>query len=130
MKTYYGVNSSQARLTEEMVTQARIFCTIGPKGTLPQLAKRWGVGVQTLRSACTYRNWKGVPPPTAQQIAETPLPAWLDMVGVAPRRHCGQCVHWEHHRSCTLGFPESGGFVASACSAFYYPLANEALPND
>ena len=117
MRTHCGENSPQAILTAEMVTQARIFCIIGPKGTLPQLARKWGVGVQTLRNACTYRNWRSVPRPTAQQIAEATLPAWLDIPETAPGRHCGTCIHWEY--GCTMGFPESGGFVASTCAAFF-----------
>jgi hypothetical protein len=127
MTSHYGVDSPNAVLTEELVTQARIYCAKGPKGTLAKLARGWGISSQTLRNACCYLNWKQIPPPTDQQIAETPMPDWLGMDGLPPRPHCGQCVHWG--RNCTIGIPEAGGFFASACAAFYDPLAtNQCEP--
>jgi hypothetical protein len=37
-------NATTSRLTEEQVRLARIYVMKGPVGTLPQLARRWGVG--------------------------------------------------------------------------------------
>jgi len=53
-----GENRYNVRLTEEQVRIARIYVMKGPVGTLPQLARRWGVGTQTLRNAVIYKNWR------------------------------------------------------------------------
>ena len=103
-----GEKCYNARLTEEQVRLARIYVMQGPVGLLPQLARKWGVGKQTLRNAVVYKNWKHIPPPTAEEIAATPLPDWLETVGRgAQRAHCGRCVHWDHNRGCTMGIHES-----------------------
>jgi hypothetical protein len=111
----------QRSLTEEQVRLARIYVMQGPVGVLPQLARKWGVGKQTLRNAVIYKNWKHIPPPTAEEIAATPLPSWVETVGRETKRaHCGRCVHWDHTRGCTMGIPESGngGFFAASCAAY------------
>ena len=116
-----GTDTYNVRLSEEQVRLARIYVMQGPKGTLPQLAKHWQVERQTLRNAGIYKNWKHIPPPTAEEIAATPLPNWVETVGRETQRpHCGRCVHWENHRGCTMGFPEAGngGFFAGSCGAF------------
>ena len=116
-----GTATYNARLSEEQVRLARIYVMQGPIGTLPQLARRWQVEPQTLRNAVIYKNWKHIPPPTAEEIAATRLPSWVETVGKETKRaHCGRCVHWEHHRGCTMGFPEAGngGFFAGSCGAF------------
>ena len=116
-----GTDTYNARLTEDQVKLARIYVMQGPIGTLPQLAKRWQVGPQTLRNAVIYKNWKHIPPPTPEEIANTPLPSWIDSVNKSTQRaHCGRGVHWENHRGCTMGFPEAGngGFFAGSCGAF------------
>jgi hypothetical protein len=116
-----GENHYRAQLTAEQVHEARILVMKGPVGTLPQLARRWNVGQQTLRNAVIYKNWKWLPPPTAEEIANTPLPDWLETVGRETQRaHCGRCVHWDHSRGCTMGIPESGngGFFAASCAAY------------
>jgi hypothetical protein len=85
-----GEKCYNARLTEEQVRLARIYVMQGPVGVLPQLARRWGVGTQTLRNAVIYKNWKHIPPPTAEEIANTPLPSWVETVGRETHRaHCG-----------------------------------------
>jgi hypothetical protein len=56
-----GEKCYNARLTEEQVRLARIYVMQGPVGVLPQLARRWGVGTQTLRNAVIYKNWKAHP---------------------------------------------------------------------
>jgi hypothetical protein len=76
-----GEKCYNARLTEEQVRLARIYVMQGPVGVLPQLARKWGVGTQTLRNAVIYKNWKHIPPPTAEEIAATPLPSWVETVG-------------------------------------------------
>jgi hypothetical protein len=114
-----GEKCYNARLTEEQVRLARIYVMQGPVGVLPQLARKWGVGKQTLRNAVIYKNWKHIPPPTAEEIAATPLPSWVETVGRETKRaHCGRCVHWDHTRGCTMGIPESGngGFFAASCA--------------
>lgn len=113
-----GVNRYNVRLTEEQVRFARILVMKGPMGIVPQLARKWGVGNQTLRSAVTYKNWKHIPPPTAEEIANTPLPNWIDTVGGRYRTHCGACVHWCNVRSCTMQIPEAGGYFANSCAAY------------
>ena len=116
-----GTATYNARLSEEQVRLARIYVMQGPTGTLPQLARRWQVGPQTLRNAVIYKNWKHIPPPTAEEIAATPLPNWIDSVNKSTQlAHCGRCVHWENHRGCTLAIPEAGngGFFAGSCGAF------------
>jgi hypothetical protein len=116
-----GEKCYNARLTEEQVRLARIYVMQGPVGVLPQLARKWGVGTQTLRNAVIYKNWKHIPPPTAEEIAATPLPSWVETVGRETKRaHCGRCVHWDHTRGCTMGIPESGngGFFAASCAAY------------
>ena len=116
-----GTATYNARLSEEQVRLARIYVMQGPIGTLPQLARRWQVEPQTLRNAVIYKNWKHIPPPTPEEIANTPLPNWIDTVNKSTQRaHCGRCVHWENHRGCTMGFPEAGngGFFAGSCGAF------------
>jgi hypothetical protein len=56
-----------------------------------------GCRQQTLRNAVIYKNWKHIPPPTAEEIAATPLPSWVETVGRETHRaHCGRCVHWDH----------------------------------
>jgi hypothetical protein len=98
-----GEKCYNARLTEEQVRLARIYVMQGPVGLLPQLARKWGVGQQTLRNAVVYKNWKHIPPPTAEEIANTPLPSWVETVGRETKRaHCGRCVHWDHTRGCTM----------------------------
>jgi hypothetical protein len=111
-----GEKCYNARLTEEQVRLARIYVMQGPVGVLPQLARRWGVGTQTLRNAVIYKNWKHIPPPTASELESTPLPDWIDPARAPHRSHCGMCVHWEH--SCTMGIPEAGGFFATSCAAY------------
>ena len=119
MTALKGTEIYNARLTEDQVKQARIWVEIGPMGTLPQIAKRWGVSTQTLRNACIYKNWKWLPAPTPEELAAAELPDWVDP-GKAPHRtKCCQCVHWETGRSCTLKMPEAGGFFAGSCGAFY-----------
>ena len=113
-----GEKCYNARLTEEQVRLARIYVMQGPVGVLPQLARRWGVGTQTLRNAVIYKNWKHIPPPTAEEIAATPLPDLIDTIGAPHRSHCGTCVHWCSVRSCTMGIPEAGGFFATSCAAY------------
>tara|TARA_R110002126_G_scaffold151827_4_gene298930 strand:+ start:2614 stop:2997 length:384 start_codon:yes stop_codon:yes gene_type:complete len=113
-----GENHFNVRLTAEQVHQARILVMKGPVGTLPQLARRWGISTQTLRNAVIYKNWKWLPPPTAEEIANTPLPSWIDAVGAPHRSHCGTCVHWCNVRSCTMQIPEAGGFFATSCGAY------------
>jgi hypothetical protein len=95
-----GENRYNVRLTEEQVRLARIYVMQGPVGVIPQLARRWGVGRQTLRNAVIYKNWKHIPPPTAEEIAATPLPTWVETVGRETQRaHCSRCVHWDHSRA-------------------------------
>jgi hypothetical protein len=113
-----GEKCYNARLTEEQVRLARIYVMKGPVGTLPQLARRWGVGTQTLRNAVIYKNWKHILPPTASELAATPLPDWIDTIGAPHRSHCGTCVHWCSVRSCTMQIPEAGGFFATSCAAY------------
>ena len=116
-----GENRYNARLTEEQVRLGRIYVMQGPVGVLPQLARKWGVGQQTLRNAVIYKNWKHIPPPTPEEIAATPLPSWVETVGRETKRaHCSRCVHWGQHRGCTMGIPESGngGFFAASCAAY------------
>ena len=113
-----GENRYNARLTEEQVRIARIYVMKGPVGTLPQLARRWNVGVQTLRNAVIYKNWKHIPPPTASELDATPLPDWIDTSATPHRSHCGTCVHWCSIRSCTMQIPEAGGFFATSCAAY------------
>ena len=113
-----GENRYNARLTEEQVRLARIYVMKGPVGTLPQLARRWNVGVQTLRNAVIYKNWKHISPPTASELDATPLPNWIDTIGAPHRSHCGTCVHWCSIRSCTMQIPEAGGFFATSCAAY------------
>jgi hypothetical protein len=113
-----GENRYNVKLTEEQVRLARIYVMKGPVGTLPQLARRWQVGRQTLRNACNGKNWKHIPPPTASELAATPLPDWIDTIGAPHRSHCGTCVHWCNVRSCTMGIPEAGGFFATSCAAY------------
>ena len=116
-----GENRYNVCLTEEQVRLARIYVMQGPVGTLPQLARRWNVATQTLRNAVIYKNWKHIPPPTASELAATPLPDWLETVGrESQRAHCVRCVHWDHNRGCTMGIPESGngGFFAASCAAY------------
>jgi hypothetical protein len=55
-----GEKCYNARLTEEQVRLARIYVMQGPVGVLPQLARKWGVGQQTLRNAVIYKNWKHI----------------------------------------------------------------------
>ena len=116
-----GKKCYNTRLTEEQVRLVRIYVMKGPVGTLPQSARRWNVGKQTLRNAVIYKNWKHIPPPTASELAATPLPNWLETVGKESQRpHCVRCVHWDHNRGCTMGIPESGngGFFAASCAAY------------
>ena len=113
-----GENRYNVRLTEEQVRLARIYVMKGPVGTLPLCARRWKVGVQTLRNAVIYKNWKHIPPPTASELADTPLPHWIDSIGAPHRSHCGMCVHWCNIRSCTMEIPEAGGFFATSCPAY------------
>lgn len=113
-----GENRYNVRLTEEQVRLARIYVMQGPVGTLPQLARRWNVGTQTLRNAVIYKNWRHIPPPTASELESTPLPDWVDVTGAPHRSHCGTCVHWCVIRSCTMGIPEAGGFFATSCAAY------------
>jgi len=114
----HGEKCYNARLTEEQVRLARIYVMKGPVGTLPLCARRWEVGVQTLRNAVIYKTWKHIPPPTASELADTPLPHWIDSIGAPHRSHCGMCVHWCNARSCTMGIPEAGGFFAKSCAAY------------
>jgi hypothetical protein len=111
-----GENHYQAQLTAEQVHQARIYVMKGPVGTLPLCARRWGIATQTLRNAVIYKNWKWLPPPTPEEVENTPLPHWIDSIGAPHRTHCGMCVHWEHN--CTMGIPEAGGFFATSCAAY------------
>ena len=111
-----GENRYNVCLTEEQVRLARIYVMQGPVGTLPQLARRWNVATQALRNAVIYKNWKHIPPPTASELAATPLPDWIDPARAPHRSHCGMCVHWEHN--CTMGIPEAGGFFATSCAAY------------
>ena len=113
-----GENHYNVKLTEEQVKYARILVMLGPVGTLPQIARHWGVGQQTLRNAVIGKNWKWVAPPTPEEIESTPLPDWLNTAGKPPRAHCGMCVHWCNVRSCTMQIPEAGGFFAQSCAAF------------
>ena len=113
-----GEKCYNARLTEEQVRLARIYVMKGPVGTLPLCARHWKVGVQTLRNAVIYKSWKHVPPPTASELSDTPLPHWIDTLGAPHRSHCGMCVHWCSVRSCTMGIPEAGGFFATSCAAY------------
>jgi hypothetical protein len=113
-----GEKCYNARLTAEQVHEARILCMKGPIGTLPQIARRWGVEKQTLRNAVAGKNWKWLPLPTAEEIENTPLPNWIEAVGAPHRSHCGTCVHWCSVRSCTMQIPEAGGFFATSCAAF------------
>ena len=113
-----GENRYNVRLTEEQVRLARIYVMKGPVGTLPLCARRWKVGVQTLRNAVIYKNWKHIPPPTASELADTPLPHWIDSIGAPHRSHCGMCVHWCNIRSCTMEIPEAGGIFATSCPAY------------
>lgn len=35
------------------------------------------------------------------------------------RGHCSHCIHWLNRtNSCSMGFPEAGGFFASACACY------------
>jgi hypothetical protein len=68
-----GEKCYNARLTAEQVHEARILVMKGPIGTLPQIARRWGVEKQTLRNAVAGNNWKWLPLPTAEEIENTPL---------------------------------------------------------
>ena len=113
-----GENRYNVRLTEEQVRLARIFVMKGPVGTLPQLARRWNVGTQTLRNAVVYKTWRHIPPPTASELESTPLPEWVDTSATPHRSHCGMCVHWCNIRSCTMQIPEAGGFFATSCAAY------------
>ena len=114
-----GTDVYNSRLTESQVIQARLWVEIGPVGTLPQIAKHWNVQPQTLRNAVNGKNWKWLPAPTAEELAAASLPEWIDL-GKAPHRaRCGQCVHWEDGRSCTLTIPEAGGFFASSCASYW-----------
>ena len=113
-----GTDVYNSKLSEQQVIQARLWVEIGPIGTLPQIAKHWNVQAQTLRNAVNGKNWKWLPAPTPEELAAAQLPDWIDL-GKAPHRaRCGHCVHWEDGRSCTLRFPEAGGFFAGSCGAF------------
>ena len=113
-----GTATYNSQLDENQVKLARIWVEIGPVGTLPQIAKHWNVQAQTLRNAVNGKNWKWLPAPTPEELAAAQLPDWIDP-GKAPHRaRCGHCVHWEDGRSCTLRFPEAGGFFAGSCGAF------------
>ena len=114
-----GTDTYNSKLTEEQVIQARIWVEIGPVGTLPQIAKKWNVRSMTLRNAVCGKNWKWLPAPTPEDLAAAQLPEWLVLDKTPHRARCGQCVHWEDGRSCTLRFPEAGGFFAGSCGAFY-----------
>ena len=105
-------------MTEEQVRQARLWVGIGPVGTLPQIAKKWGVRLMTLRNAVCGKNWRWLPAPTAEELAAAQLPDWIDQGKRPHRAICGHCVHWDADRSCTLTVPEAGGFFASSCGAF------------
>ena len=113
-----GEKCYNACLTEEQVRLGRIYVMKGPVGTLPLCARRWGIATQTLRNAVIYKNWKHIPPPTASELAATPLPHWIDSIGAPHRSHCGMCVHWCNVRSCTMEIPEAGGFFATSCAAY------------
>jgi hypothetical protein len=113
-----GEKCYNARLTAAQVHEARILVMKGPIGTLPQIARRWGVEKQTLRNAVAGKNWKWLPLPTPEEIENTPLPNWIEAVGAPHRSHCGTCVHWCSVRSCTMQIPEAGGFFATSCAAF------------
>ena len=113
-----GEDHYNVKLTAEQVALARIYVMKGPVGTLPLVARHWGVQPQTLRNAVIYKNWKWLPPPTAEEIENTPLPHWIDTIGAPHRSHCGTCVHWCNVRSCTMGIPEAGGFFATSCAAY------------
>ena len=113
-----GTDVYNAKLDENQVRQARIWVEIGPIGTLPQIAKHWNVQAQTLRNAVNGKNWKWLPAPTPEELAAAQLPEWIDLGKTPHRARCGQCVHWEDGRSCTLRFPEAGGFFAGSCGAF------------
>jgi hypothetical protein len=57
-----GEKCYNARLTAEQVHEARILVMKGPIGTLPQIARRWGVEKQTLRNARSrVRTGNGCP---------------------------------------------------------------------
>jgi hypothetical protein len=84
-----GEKCYNARLTAEQVHEARILVMKGPIGTLPQIARRWGVEKQTLRNAVAGKNWKWLPLPTPEEIENTPLPNWIEAVGAPHRSHCG-----------------------------------------
>lgn len=119
MSAARGTSNYNCQLDEEKVRKARIWVMKGPVGTLPQVARRWGVGTQTLRNAVIGKNWKWLPPPTPAELAATPLPDWIELGRAPARTHCGQCIHWDAARSCTLGVPESGGFFATSCACFW-----------
>ena len=35
------------------------------------------------------------------------------------RGHCSHCIHWQtRYAACSMGFPEAGGFFASACACY------------
>ena len=53
-----GEDHYNVKLTAEQVALARIYVMKGPVGTLPLVARHWGVQPQTLRNAVIYKNWK------------------------------------------------------------------------
>jgi hypothetical protein len=65
----------------------------GPIGTLPQIARRWGVEKQTLRNAVAGKKLEMVCPCRhRKKLKNTPLPNWIEAVGAPHRSHCGTCV--------------------------------------
>ena len=49
----------------------------------------------------------------------TPAPAPEPPPTNTQRGHCSHCVHWQsRYAACSIGFPEAGGFFASACACY------------
>jgi len=71
-----GKRNGLAKLTEEMVLEARRLDATGPRGTLTRLARDWGVTQSALHHAVNGRSWSWLkgPTPTPPEPAK-PEPA-------------------------------------------------------
>ena len=48
-----------------------------------------------------------------------PAPAPTPPPAEKHRGHCSHCIHWQtRYAVCSMGFPEAGGFFASACACY------------
>jgi hypothetical protein len=51
--------------------------------------------------------------------AAAPPPAPPEPPAETHRGHCSHCTHWQtRYAVCSMGFPEAGGFFASACACY------------